>query len=199
MKVMVNEMGTDLNDLIHELEDLLPKLQELIQSSNTFNRYILPALIAGLISAAGIFINNFISVYVFKKKRSLEYGKFYLPYLSYLKDIACEMECLPSEQKEKIFYIVISMANLPTRERDIHFNKIVDNLFLIDELFAKNTYYIINGNINKDVLKLQTVIVLLNKYKDRSISSEESTKIEEKLTNLNFNINEHITEIETNS
>lgn len=109
------------------------------------------------------------------------------------------MECLPSEQKEKIFYIVISMANLPTRERDIHFNKIVDNLFLIDELFAKNTYYIINRNINKDVLKLQTVIVLLNKYKDRSISSEESTKIEEKLTNLNFNINEHITEIETNS
>lgn len=63
----------------------------------------------------------------------------------------------------------------------------------------KNTYYIINRNINKDVLKLQTVIVLLNKYKDRSISSEESTKIEEKLTNLNFNINEHITEIETNS
>lgn len=199
LKLVVSEMGTDLNDLIYELKDLLSQLQELIQSSNTFNRYILPALIAGLISAAGIIINNFISVYVFKKKRSLEYGKFYLPYLSYLKDIACEMECLPSEQKENIFYIVISMANLPTREKNIHIRKIVKNLFLIDELFAKNTYYIINRNINKDVLKLQTIIVLLNKYKDRAISFEESTKIEEKLKNLNFNINEHITEIETNS
>lgn len=192
-------MSADVNDLIAELKELLPQMQELIQSNNSFYRYILPAIIAGVISAAGILINNFMSVYVFKKKRSLEYGRFYLPYLSYLKDIDFEVDLLASQLQKDVFFCVICSATSSTENCNIHLRKISESLILINNLFEKNTYYIINRKINTDVLKVQTLIMFLEKCKERRMTPDELQSIEDKVMNLNLDIKGHIKEIEKNS
>ena len=189
----------DIDTIIKELEQLLPQLRDLVYSNNSFNRYILPAIIAGAISVAGILINNFISVYVFKKKRSLEYGRFYLPYLSYLKDILCEIEICSSQKTKEILVDVVLFDNLQQEKRTTQLTRIANSLDEINKLFGESTYYIINQKINKDVLNLQSFIILYIKFKDRKISADEKKKIQEQVDSLDINIKNHIEEIESNS
>lgn len=187
----------DINSIISELKLILPQMQTIIQSNNTFSRYVLPSIIAGIISIIGVFINNIVSILVFKKQRSLEYGRFYMPYLYYLKEIDCEMVLQSKENREDIFVDLIDIV--VSEQGDIGLRKILYSLKKINDLFALNTYYIINQKINKDILKIQTLIIYLDKCEQRNMAKEELDTIKEEIRNLNLNIKNHIAEIEQNA
>ena len=193
-------MVDDINNIISELKLILPQMQILIQSNNTFSRYILPSIIAGIISIIGVFINNIVSILVFKKQRSLEYGRFYMPYLYYLKEIACEIDLLPEENRKDVFANLIDMVVLEKGKEDgnIGLRKILDSLKRIKNLFELNTYYIINKKINKDVLNIKTLIIYLDKCEQQNMGNELDN-IKKDIKNLNLNIKKHIAEIEQNS
>lgn len=189
-------MNDKINELFLALEDILPQLQAIIQNDNVFNRYILPSLVAGIISVVGILINNFVSVYVFRKKRSLEYGRFYLPYLSYLKDIDCEIDLYSSEVSKNNISDILSIIAKSDDVNDIHIKNVLDNFMSIKNLFKQNAYYIINRKINNDVLKMQTLIILLEKCNVRKLEQSELDVIIGTAGQLDFNIKKHIKDIE---
>lgn len=190
-------MIANMNEIIKEFQDLLPQMHNLLNNSDSFTRYILPSIIAGIISIAGITINNIVSLAVFKKKRSLEYGKFYLPYLLYLKKIQCEIELLSEEEKKDLLIQIIE--NVVCQKNNFGLNEITKYFHDIDSLFKSHTYYIINRRINKEVLTIQTFIAFLNRCEEKGIEDNELIEIKKCVGELKIDIKEHIRIIERHS
>lgn len=184
-----------INNVIEQIETLIPQMESIIQNNDSFIRYIFPALIAGVISIIGIFINSFISLTIFKKNRNLMYGKFYIPYLFYLRKIVSEIElfCIANNRKKsEIFKYLIIFANDQQNRLDGHLHLILELLNNIESLLSKDTYYVINKDINENILKIQKLIIYIDICKDQQLDDKQLEYIVNNVVNLNVDFEKHI-------